>query len=525
MVLLSLSTKLNQWLGPFLLRQGIKARYAAAGGILRDNLLADTFCLLPVAQKLIQVEAHDEAKAQVLKQASTQQPNVDDEAVTRIRVLESYLRPALVKNERWSDVRRWQFHSRLVKWARTEFLLAKYGGVIRNALHSFPTIRKSPQLAGSSLLQPGGAAASLLAGKLPFDLFEDDHVDEREGGTAKLPLSSLLTKAFGMNDWKLTKDEKAAQKEVARIAAKLGGTVIEIRGGSISIAHIPDDADVSKLSLEEILEVVGGHVMQCGPFNALCEDAGVYQFWTRDYVEQVGRYLLQRAATTHRETVILDVGAGDGLLVQLLRDFFENERERSTVTEPPSLNRSSRGRKSVRSPQRKAPSSNIPTIVASDNGTWGVSQKANVEQLSVQEAIDEYTANNGDNKQVIVLCSWMPMHEDWSAIFRSGDVDEYILIGECDDGQCGDNWETWGNPWHLVDDFDHEFALTESSAAIDPSRTGTEEMAHVKDVTPPYVIDGYKRRDLDELSPYQFSRFDCRSSKSGKTVSFRRRRG
>ena len=61
MVLLSLSTKLNQWLGPFLLRQGIKARYAAAGGILRDNLLADTFCLLPVAQKLIQVEAHDEA--------------------------------------------------------------------------------------------------------------------------------------------------------------------------------------------------------------------------------------------------------------------------------------------------------------------------------------------------------------------------------------------------------------------------------------------------------------------------------
>lgn len=526
MVLLSISKKLNQWLGPFLLRQGIKARYAAAGGILRDNRLADSICFLPIAQKLIQVEVHDEAKAQVA--AALKQTVEDKEAattVTRLRVLESYLRPALVKNERWSDVRKWQFHSRIVKWARTEFLLAKYGAAIRSTLDTFPAIHKSPQLNGS-LQQRGGG--NMMAGKLPFDLFgnDDDSKDEREGGTMKLPYSTLLTKAFGMSDWKKTKDLRAARSNMTRIAQQLGGTVLEMRGGSVSFAHIPDDdADLSELSLEQILELAGGHVMQCGPLNALCEDAGIYQFWTREYVDHFGRYLLQRAAAA-KETVILDVGAGDGLLSQLLRDFFQSERDRATVKDTPLQSRSSRWLKGVRPPQRKAaasaPLKNIPTIIASDNGTWGISPIANVERLSVQEAIDANTGN--DDKQIIVICSWMPMNEDWSASFRYGHVDEYILIGECDDGQCGDNWETWGNPRHLADDFDDD-ALSESSlsAATGYDSSSTTETPTQSKTLPPYLRDGYERRDLDELSPYQFSRFDCRSSKSGKTVSFRRR--
>jgi len=78
-----------------------------------------------------------------------------------------------------------------------------------------------------------------------------------------------------------------------------------------------------------------------------------------------------------------------------------------------------------------------------------------------------------------------------------------LISSECDDGQCGDNWETWGNPTSFLEDLDEDSATLSSAAA-------------------PYTVDGYARKDLDELSPFQFSRFDCRSSKAGKTVSFRK---
>jgi hypothetical protein len=41
---------------------------------------------------------------------------------------------------------------------------------------------------------------------------------------------------------------------------------------------------------------------------------------------------------------------------------------------------------------------------------------------------------------------------------------------------------------------------------------------------PPHVVDGYVREDLEGLSAFQFSRFDCKRSRETKTVSFRRRR-
>jgi hypothetical protein len=37
-----------------------------------------------------------------------------------------------------------------------------------------------------------------------------------------------------------------------------------------------------------------------------------------------------------------------------------------------------------------------------------------------------------------------------------------------------------------------------------------------------YEAEGYARNDIDDLLPYQFSRYDCAHSKFGKTVSFRR---
>jgi hypothetical protein len=100
-------------------------------------------------------------------------------------------------------------------------------------------------------------------------------------------------------------------------------------------------------------------------------------------------------------------------------------------------------------------------------------------------------------------------------------VDEYVLIGECDDGQCGDNWATWGNPHFLDDDDDAQQA--EGVGMSNQGDSSAEDAATTTSRPPPFEADGYERVDLDFLAPHQFSRYDSRVSKSGRTVSFRRR--
>ena len=97
-------------------------------------------------------------------------------------------------------------------------------------------------------------------------------------------------------------------------------------------------------------------------------------------------------------------------------------------------------------------------------------------------------------------------------------MDEYILIGEADDGTCGDNWETWGNPTFLPDASemdDQQTNKSEETKEAGPSRQSDN-------LLPPHAVDGYDRWDMDTLCKYQFSRFDCAVSRSSKTVSFRK---
>lgn len=189
-----------------------------------------------------------------------------------------------------------------------------------------------------------------------------------------------------------------------------------------------------------------GYVQHCGPFNAVCEEANIYQLWTKEYVEHLGNYLIEQNPSN-----VLDVGAGDGLLIHYLKQHA-NKRSKSIQW------------------------------IATDDGSWRIFAKANVERLSVEQALQTYAS-----QKTIVLCSWMPMGVDWTHIFRQHQVQEYILIGEADDGACG-NHETWG--------------LGEQSSLL--------------------AKDGYHRRNLESLLPFQFSRFDCSVSKSGMTVSFQR---
>jgi hypothetical protein len=252
----------------------------------------------------------------------------------------------------------------------------------------------------------------------------------------------------------------------------------------------------------------------------------VYQLWTRDYIENLGKYLLKRTEAFGGETIVLDVGAGDGLLAQSLRNYFEKGAE--PIKSKKSGPRRSRPVQASKPSSSRRPPSKIPSVVAADDGSWSitVSDKANVEKLGVEAAIARYATDS--EHQVIVLCSWMPMGDDWTPIFRKGGVDEYILIGESDDGQCGDNWETWGNHDFLSEvadkelqkvdddrnsDKDGDSQTVDAEASIDESFLATPRA---------YEAEGYARNDIDDLLPHQFSRYDCAVSKFGKTVSFRR---
>lgn len=551
MVFLNLTKHFNRWLGPFLLRNGLKARYRLGGGVIRDSARMDIMLCIPLAQKLISLEVHDECQQAVTngrveaswkeslfgrsRKTSDGQHETTARAAAaaaatpatiRLQVLEKYLRPALVNNEQWSNVRTWQFHNRLLKWARTELLMAKHGPELRAALDAFPALRQSPQLTGSRRLQ--GKFSQMItaaAGQLPFDKPKTTKKDDN-----KLPSTATLTKALGMHRWSSDrKDIGASHQEMARIAQLLrDGKLMELRGKSLAFVHAAPDQDLSNLSLEEILEVAGGHVTFCGPFNALCEEADVYQLWTKEYIEALGEYLLKRTASFGGETVVLDVGAGDGLLAQSLRRYFDNGPQLQQQQQQQRKVKTGRGsRRSgpvqpLKQPLRQY--SKIPSVVATDDGSWSISRKATVEQLSVEESIARYAADDANaEQQVIVICSWMPMNEDWTAMFRKGGVDEYILIGECDDGQCGDNWETWGNLHFRPDVAEQELAdAMASDDDDDDDDDDTKGDKLVAETAVLYQADGYERKDLDDLVPFQLSRFDCAVSKFGKTVSFRK---
>ncbi len=339
------------------------------------------------------------------------------------------------------------------------------------------------------------------------------------------------------------------------VANSLGGSLLDQlsstgEDGAAKHVQVPLHSDVSSAGIEDVLEVVTkGYVKNCGPLNALCQEANFYQLYSKEYIQQLGDYLLKRTAarrldtkpntSEHQnkddeilhdkplettDTIILDIGAGDGVLMHCLRDYMERKLLGLPLTE----NKKGKKRKDMRSTSKKNGSSHavLPTMIATDDMSWRIFAKAKVEKLSVEQALQKYAASttlndtdesppesNSSTKQrpqVIVLCSWMPMGQDWTSHFRSAEVDEYILIGEADDGSCGDNWLTWGNPAFYDGDIEMENNNGEDRADRFP--------------TPSYAKEGYKRLDMEPLTKYQFSSFDLKNSKSSKTVSFRRRK-
>jgi len=511
------------------------------GGVIKDNSFLDNILLIKWAQKLVSLEVHDDC-LKLMADASSNNNNSMDEWIDRtfdsifgasaeeakrkimprserrVSVLEQYLRPALVQQEKWSDVMKWNFNRHFIKWARTEFLRAKHGTAVQDSLQTYPKLRQSPQLSAMS--------SRRLSGMFQFVQGSTESNSPASNATITLPSTSLVEKALHLSEWKKCKVPKGSKQYVQELATRLGGDIIELRRGAMRFASIPPEADVSTLSLEEILELAGGHVAHCGPLNALCEERDIYQFWTREYVELLANYLLKRTNSFSGTTIVLDVGAGDGILAKSIELAMSREIRGESASNGQSKaskqrgGQLGRGKKTFTAPTRQQ--MKVPAIIAVDDGSWSISKKASVEKMSVEEALTTYCGNNDmgqdlkngcENKQVIVLCSWMPMGVDWSALFRQALVDEYILIGECDDGSCGDNWKTWGN---------HSFLSDDVEELLDHKETATD--AAESAVFPLFEVDGYTRIDIDDLLPYQFSRFDSAVSKTGKTVAFRRKK-
>ena len=333
-------------------------------------------------------------------------------------------------------------------------------------------------------------------------------VDTSKGKYAPLPNSSTLDKAFGMEDWNKDKNASGEYLHMEDIVKRLGGYMIPIPGSNVQIPSVAIEASVEALNFEEILEVSGCHVSSCNTFNAVCEEGGIYEFWTEEYVSGLADYLMDQCTEFNGETIIVDVGAGDGTLVHFL-DKCMKERGGSRKSNAITLKQ---GKKSNTKKSSRTSPTPVPKLVATDDGSWNIQQKANVEKLSVTEALQKYNpfdaATGKRNHQLIVICSWMPMGVDWTQLIRDHGADEYILIGECDDGNCGHNWLTFGNP-----EFKDDIYLEEDES---------KEML-VPSVVAPCKVDGFERTDLEDLSLLQYSRFDSSVSGSSKTISFRRK--
>lgn len=152
---------------------------------------------------------------------------------------------------------------------------------------------------------------------------------------------------------------------------------------------------------------------------------GAYEFWshcmlgtrfellTKEYIRNLATYLLGRLSDLQKDGIshplILEIAAGDGRL-----SYFLGEELRHYNFEPFS-------------------------IIATDDQSW--QQPINipfpVTKLPYLEALQLHSPN-------IVICSWMPQGEDFTAAIRkSPSVNEYILIS--DPNVCGHPWKTWGD--------------------------------------------------------------------------------
>ena len=455
-------------MSPILLRHGLTISHNLKIALPNLYWTADNLCFLPASQELISYEVFDDYHKKTIDLSSKSNLSVEcdgDESRTsnneeeektqtmrednmRLELLEHYLlsKKVLFPTGLWKDCYRWKDNLCFTMWLRREFLLAKYYDKqkMQQLLNNYP------QLTTESM-------------------------------KIKPPSDVVVKKAFGLENWNRKLDSIKAYARMKELASVYGGKVLKPLHGPI----VDDDLDVSNITLEDALDILGYQVNDSNTFNIYCEEINMWPFWTREYINTLATYLLDRSSCCEeKETIILEIGAGDGRLSHFLRnEFTHSVQERKTVTK------------------------NIPKVIATDDGSWEINHVGPVEKLNAQQALSKYCAD-ATNQQVIIICSWMPNGFDWTYLFRYYNVYEYILIGESDDGNCGHVWHTWGNPDYSYYNY--------------WSREANDEDVEACAVMPPYQFDGYERIDLEYVSELQYARFDTCKSRCSNTISFRK---
>jgi hypothetical protein len=302
------------------------------------------------------------------------------------------------------------------------------------------------------------------------------------------------------------------------------------------------------LSTLELLEAAGCAIDKRNGFNAWCEAHNVFEFLTQDYISKLSSYLKTKAIlyqyddnkhcekgsddgddadaddenskTTNnkKKFTVLELGAGNGRLAFFLRRELTNSMKGAGIS-----NTHHQKKKKVSNNSGKKDKSSLVTVdfIAIDHGGWSIRKNATtsdlgkdgyVEKLDYKKALLKYQPD-------LVIVSWMPMFSDWTKEIRATpSVKEYILIGESDDGCCGNNWETWGNAefWSGSNNNNNNNNMS-PSASKEVTTTASVVIA-------PYMKDGWERVNHEEMSDLQLSRFDSEDFVgNSKTVSFIRK--
>lgn len=214
--------------------------------------------------------------------------------------------------------------------------------------------------------------------------------------------------------------------------------------------------------LKKYFSDVPEHSTECKNWREFVdEDYKIYEIYTQEFIEKFSNFLLEQIKELKKEgqpIIILEVGAGNGRLTHFLGDKL------------------------------KEMPSDLAKCIAVDSGESKIKEaflETTIEKIDYKEALKKY-------KPKIVISSWMPHNEDWTADFRKEDsVEEYILIGEEDGGCCGSPIKTWGDYF------------------------GGNS---------PYKADNFERHKLNELAGVQFSRINIIEKKSTSTTNLFKRK-
>ena len=323
------------------------------------------------------------------------------------------------------------------------------------------------------------------------------------------------------------------------------------------VPAVDAEARVDSLSTLELLEAGGCALGGRSAFNAWCEANRIFEVVTLDYVKGLASYFCHRArgSLNGSRSNVWDVrgpAGGKRKAKKLLGSRQRRHESRQSQTGNPNDGRSDtkRDNSSVETGGLKDSWDEPWTVLelgagngklshflkeellrreggehgervrveATDSFGWGLktgnavtggsfidSSFAAVEDMDYKRALEKYAPT-------VVLVSWMPQGEDWTKDIRAtASVKEYVLVGEADDGCCGDNWHTWGN--HAF------FSPTDGPKA----RIGGDTAEAAAPEVPPYVADGWTRHDLGDLSDLQLCRFDSEEFVgNSRTVVFRR---